>query len=356
MSNLISDILKLGAVAGICVLGYYLYENHMEAKHRRSEERRATDLDRQNKDREETAKKEAEQKAKDEKRAQLKAEQEAAMKAEREARARRQEETRQAKLEEEALAKSREQVAKQAAKEEAEENRQKQVADAQDRLAAVRKEKYLLQARKEELTRTLVATNNRLDGARKTAEEAEAKARNYAASGGSRSTGDMSGTSAVPLVQNPAPETATVATIQGGDRGINSSRTDNSELIAKERARADSARREMLQMQVVAGKAQMELITIDKRLREVTGEESTLEKTLRDCGEDPSKITWKGVAQPPAEYTGDNRILLKDGTVLHAEKVVDFGKQYSIKTTDGKFVAVDKDKIESIPEGLLPKK
>lgn len=356
MSNLISDVLKLALIVGICALGYYFYQDHQDAKHRRAVEMLEAKQETQNREREETEKQEAELMTKEEKQAKAKEALEVELKVKQEERERKREEARQTKIQEETMAKAREQVKKQAANEAAAETRDRQIDNAQVRLTAVRKEMYLVQSRRDELNRTLVGVNNRLDGARKTAEEAEAKARNYAASGGSRNTGDMSGTSAVPLVPNPMPESASDATIQGGDRGINGLRTDNSELIAKERARAEAARREMLQMQVLAGTAQMEMLTVERRLKELAGEESSLGKYLRDRGEDPSKITWKGVVPPRPENTNDNRVVLKDGTVLHAEKVVDFGTQYSIKTTEGKYIAVDKDKIDSIPEGLVPKK
>lgn len=223
----------------------------------------------------------------------------------------------------------------------AEENRSSSIAAAQKDLSDVRTERRDAEKKKAEADRNITAANNRIATCEKQMAVAIEKARQWAQEQGvvfdstnpwnvQRDTSNDANTAGIKIVQN------------------------NQEQIQKEKANYDRAEREVNTMRALQQKSTMDSSECERLLQALLLREKTALDTLTKFGVDPNTKT---AAAPEASASAESKtIRMKDGSTIDAQKVVDGGDVYSVKTAEGKFVTLKKTDVAEVPQSLLPKK
>jgi len=133
-------------------------------------------------------------------------------------------------------------------------------------------------------------------------------------------------------------------------------RNDVSEQLAHIQRKMDSAKHEIEVSTKGLGESKSALAEADTKLAGLKRDQEGLKKTLAELGfnlDEAEKDAARAVTAvktavktdtPAAEKT----IKLKDGTVLKASKVIDFGDTYALKGADGKITNVNKTDVDEI--------
>ena len=233
----------------------------------------------------------------------------------------------------------------------ADQKRSFSVSEAQKELKAVRLAKRDLEYKIAEANRNIIAAKNRMAAAEKQKATAAAKAQQWASEQGIKvydpdnPWGSID--TASPGAASQSENNAAVVVVQ-----------NNKEQILKEKANYERAQREVEAMTALLQKHTNDIAEFSRQVDAMTQRENAALETLARFGVDPeAKVA--AFPDPKVQVDGaapSKTIRMKDGSEIEADKVVDGGDVFSIKTTAGKFVTVKKTDVAEIPESLLPKK
>jgi len=265
-----------------------------------------------------------------------------------EERQKREEAERALRLVEEQARLAAEEEARRRAEEEAEQMQAFSVSTARKALAEARTALRGLEGEKTEIERSLVASRNRLEGAKKQMADALSRARKWASEQGVKVVdpdrpwgGDGHGGAATQSQNDAA-----FVLVQ-----------DNREQIARERAKYNVAKREADSMEALILKDTARLPGIAKKISDERRKEESAKAVLMRFGVNPDA---KEVSFPeaPVQVEGIERpsriIRMKDGRSYEVEKAMDAGDVLSVKVVGGGFVVLKKAEIAEIPPGILP--